>query len=186
MNGQQKIHRLIFQLLLGVFLIVGLASVAAGASVSVIATDSDAGEPGNNGEFTVTISPPVPVATLVNYSVTGVGAVNGSDYVALSNSVTVPVGGTVAIPLTVLDDSIVEGNESVMVTLASTDNPSVNISALFASDTVAISDDDSATVSIAATDGAADEAGDPGLFTVTLTNPASVDTIVNYSVAGTA
>ena len=92
------------------------------------------------------------------------------------------------ISLGINDDSTVEASEDYTVSLsspASTSGASVGLGATTAV-TTTINDNDVATVSIAATTDA-DEAGlVNGVFTVTMTNPSSTDTVINYTVAGSA
>ena len=54
------------------------------------------------------------------------------------------------------------------------------------SDTVTITDDDTAEVTIAANDASAAEPADDGQFTVTLSNPSDTDTVISYTVSGDA
>ncbi len=128
---------------------------------------------------------PVSIGTNVSYTVTGT-ATNGSDYATLSGTVFIPAYTTsVTIPVTVIDDNIVEtGGESVIVTLTGTDNGVT--AGTPAEATVTIADNDFSEVSIAAT---IDQAGEPstdGEFTLTLTNPVSMVTTVTIAIAGTA
>ena len=87
------------------------------ATVS-IATASNGSEQGPvNGVFTLTQTQISTADTVVSYS-TGGTATSGSDYVALSGSVTIPAGGTTAtIIVPVIDDTITDPNETVIVTL---------------------------------------------------------------------
>jgi gliding motility-associated-like protein len=91
----------------------------------------------------------------------------------------------------VFDDNIVEGAETVIITLNSTSNGSVTIGTP-SSATVTIADGgDTSTVSIVATVPDATESNltNPavnGEFTITLSNPVSVAITVNYTVSGTA
>ena len=87
------------------------------ALASISATITPAAEPGTNGMFAVILSNPSSTATQVSYSVAGT-ATPGSDYTALTGSVTIPAGSVAgAVPILVLDDSVVEANETVTVTL---------------------------------------------------------------------
>ncbi len=105
---------------------------------------------------------------------------------------TATADGQSADPLTInlgaSDDATVEASEDYTVSLssaASSTGASVNLGASTAV-TTTITDNDAATVSIAATTDA-DEAGlVNGVFTVTLSNPSSTDTVINYTVAGSA
>ncbi|MEO6434994.1 MAG: kelch repeat-containing protein [Tepidisphaeraceae bacterium] len=109
-------------------------------SVSVAATDATAGEPGSNtGRYTITRSGGTSSALTVLYTVGG-SAINGSDYNLLSGSVSIPAGAASAtVTITPKDDTIVEGNENVLLTISSAAAYSVGTS----SATVTIADNDS-------------------------------------------
>ena len=157
-----------------------------GAVASIVAIDADAGEPSNPGQFTLTLSQPSATDTVVNFSVTG-NATAGTDYVTLPSSVTILAGETEAlIDVNVLDQSLLEDNENVIVTLTGTDNGLISVSVIDNTATVTITDDDLATVSISANDDAAAEPGNDGQFTVTMSQASDKDTIVNLSIAGSA
>ena len=116
------------------------------ALVSIVATDPVAGEPTDNGEFTVSISTPSDSPTVIAYSVSG-SATSGADFAALPATITIPAGATSAtIDLTVIDDSIVEGIEDVTITLTSitSGNAQITIDPANDSDTANIADNDAA------------------------------------------
>ena len=97
---------------------VNITDTADTAQVTIAAT-TDGVEPGTNGVFTVTLSAASSTDTTVSYTVAG-SATAGSDYTALSGSVTILAGATTAtITVPVLDDALVEGTETVIVTLTS-------------------------------------------------------------------
>ncbi len=83
-----------------------------------IAASADGAEAGPlNGSFTVSLTSAATTDTTVTYSVAGT-ATPDDDYTALSGSVVIAAGETSAvIDVTVLDDLLVEGAESVIVTL---------------------------------------------------------------------
>ena len=87
--------------------------------VSISATDAVANEVGDTtATFTLTRNAPFDKPLTVRYTTTGT-ATAGSDYVALPGSVTFAVGSaTAAIVVSALDDTIPEGPETVIVTLA--------------------------------------------------------------------
>src|SRR6185312_4613629 len=86
--------------------------------------------------------------------------------------------------VTPIDDSAIEGEETVLVTLSA--NAAYTIGAQ-ASATVTIADDDAPIVTLVASDNSAAEAGlDPGAFTVSRTGSTATDLLVNYSIGGTA
>ncbi|WP_254568931.1 Calx-beta domain-containing protein, partial [Oscillatoria sp. HE19RPO] len=113
--------------------------------VTISATDSSAGEPYNNGEFSVTRNGSTASSLTVYYSVSG-NAIAGSDYTSLSGYVTIPAGSTTAkIPVNVLDDFQVESTETVVVSLTSNSNYVVGSGS---SATVNIADNDVAKSTI--------------------------------------
>ena len=88
------------------------------ATVSVVAIDALAAEEGSNpGQFTVSLTQASSTATVVTYTVAGT-ATAGTDYTALTGTVTIPAGSLSAvIDVSVLDDALVEDSETVTVTL---------------------------------------------------------------------
>ncbi len=160
------------------------------ALASIAATDDVVDETGSdNGVYTVTLSSQSSSATTVSYSVSGT-ATSGTDYTALSGTVTIPANtGSATIALTILTDALVEADETVIVTLTGITAGDAAIAVDTDNDdaTITIPDNDNALVSIAATDDVVDETGsDNGVYTVTLSNQSSSATTVSYSVSGTA
>ena len=88
------------------------------ATVSVVAIDALAAEEGSNpGQFTVSLTQVSSTDTVVTYTVAGT-ATAGTDYTALTGTVTIPAGSLSAvIDVSVLDDALVEDSETVTVTL---------------------------------------------------------------------
>ncbi|NIU06024.1 MAG: DUF2341 domain-containing protein [Gammaproteobacteria bacterium] len=161
------------------------------AAVSIAATDPSAGEPASNGQFTVSLSQPSSTDTVVSYTVTGT-ATSGSDFTALSGSVSIAAGATSAtIDVSALDDALLESAETVIVTLdtITSGDAGISIDGAANSDTVIIADNESATVTVSANDAAAAESGsDPGQLTVDLgtVNNTGAPITVSYTVSGTA
>jgi hypothetical protein len=93
-------------------------STAPATPEATIALTHHAAEPSTNGLFTVTLNPAPPANVTVNLTRSG-SASNGTDYQSIPLTVTVGTSGTATIPLTVIDDSIIEGTETVVLTLAS-------------------------------------------------------------------
>jgi hypothetical protein len=109
--------------------------------VTITATDANAGEgtPTNPGEFTVTRTGATISTLAVNYTITGT-ATNTSDYANLSGTATIPVGSaTTTINVTPVDDTLVEVNETVIVTI--TDTAAYDLGATITA-TVNITDND--------------------------------------------
>ena len=143
------------------------------------------------GKFRVTQSKPSSTDTVLSYTVNGTATPGaGSDYTPLSGTVTISAGATTAdIDVAVVNDSVVESDETVIVTLAgiTSADPQITINQANKAATVSIADDDVATVSIAKI-GDATEAAVPtnGKFRVTQTLVSATDTVLSYTVSGTA
>ena len=139
------------------------------ATISVAGT-TNASEVGpTNGLFTLTQSTSSDSDTIVTYTVSGTATAT-TDYTALTGMVTVPAGDTTAtIDVTgIVADSLVEGVETVIVTLTGTDNAGITV-ATSPNDTatVNIADADTADVSVAATTNGNEAGPVDGQFTVT-------------------
>ena len=160
------------------------------ATVTLSANDAAASEAGSDpGQFTVDLGTlnNTGAAITVNYTVSG--SAGAGDYTALTGSVAIAAGAQTAVinVAGIVDDALLEGNETVTVTLLNTGTAGVGVDATPA--TVTIADNETATVTLSANDAAASEAGsDPGQFTVdlgTLNNTGAAIT-VNYTVSGSA
>jgi serine protease len=116
--------------------------LAGGAppTVTVSATDAVAAEAGRDpGTFTITRTGDTSTPLAVSFTLQGT-AINSTDYDMAPTSVTIPVGNaTATVTITPIDDSIAEGNETVVLSL--TGDPSYIVGS--ASDaTITIIDND--------------------------------------------
>ena len=156
------------------------------STVTIAATTPNASEAGPApGVFTVTRTGSTGGALTVSYSVSGT-ATSGSDYIALTGSVTIPAGAASApITVTPVDDAVIgESNETVVVTLTAAIGYTVGAPA---SATVTIADNDRPTVTMRAADPTATEASlTTGRFTVTRTGLTTSPLTVFYTVGGAA
>jgi len=111
--------------------------------VTVVATDATAGEPGSgqgSGTFTFARTGVTTDPLTVNFTVGGT-ATGGSDYTSSGTSVNFAAGSaTATVTVNILDDTVVEGDETVVLTLASGSGYTVGSPS---SATVTIKDDDS-------------------------------------------
>jgi hypothetical protein len=113
--------------------------------VTIVAGTADAAEPATAGQFTVTRSGNMASDLVVSYTIAGT-ATNGVDYQTLSGSVTIlATQPSATITVTPIDDSLGEGSETVILTLAanasySMGNPS--------SATVTIVDNDGTNIAV--------------------------------------
>ncbi|MFM6818538.1 MAG: Calx-beta domain-containing protein [Dolichospermum sp.] len=107
--------------------------------VTVVATDADAGEPANNGQYTLTRTGSLTSALTVNIAMSGT-ATNGTDYATISNTVTFLAGSaTATFNLSVIDDTLIEGTETAILTVLAGTGYTVGAAA---SATVNIADND--------------------------------------------
>jgi len=156
--------------------------------VSVTASDPEAAEPAEPGEFSVSRSGGAGSPLVVRYTVSGT-ARNGVDYQRLTGTLTIPQGQLSApIPVTPIDDKLAEPDETAIVTLSSRTTYTVDASQRTA--TVYIADNDPAPkprLGIAATIPIVPEQG-PGVGEFTISRLGGPDTAVTvlYTVAGTA
>jgi hypothetical protein len=98
---------------------------AAPPAVTIAPTDDHAAEPNDPGAFEVSRSGSTTASLTVFYTVSGT-ATNGTDYTALSGSVVIAAGETTAtITVSIIDDALVEGVETVIVTLSTNANYTV-------------------------------------------------------------
>jgi hypothetical protein len=157
-------------------------------TVRVLAIDADAAETRsgttNAAEFWFVRDAGFSQALTVYFSAGGT-AVAG-DYNAIGTSVTIPVGERAAsLQLRPVQDTEVEGAETVVLTLQLNSNYTIDPANNIASATIA--DDDLPTVQILATDYDARESGlDPGQFQITRTGGTGGSLTVHYQVYGTA
>ncbi|MCA9131109.1 MAG: DNRLRE domain-containing protein, partial [Planctomycetales bacterium] len=144
-----------------------------------------------NGEFQITLDGASPSPVIVTYSVlTGAGtdATPGSDYTALSGSVSLaPFITSAVVPVNVLNDTIAEGVENVRVQITGASVPGYSPSVTNGSDTVKIYSDQ--VVSVVATMPNAAEDSTDGEFTFYLSTPgvgptaSPTNTVINFTVA---
>ncbi|MCZ8195826.1 MAG: S8 family serine peptidase, partial [Aquidulcibacter sp.] len=85
--------------------------------VTVVANDANAGEPANNGQYTLTRTGSTASALTVNIAMSGT-ATNGADYTTIPTTVTFLAGSaTAVVNLNVIDDTLPEGTETATLTV---------------------------------------------------------------------
>jgi subtilisin-like proprotein convertase family protein len=170
---------------------VTIDDTADNATLSIIANDPTANETAvNNGQFTVALSGGKVAPTggiTVSYTVGGTATAT-ADYTPLSGTVTIPAGsGSAVIDVSgIVNDSLDEGTETVVVTLLPTGLPSQVTLGGPTSATVNIEDNDAA-ITVTVSPASVDEDGATNLVytfsrTGDLTNPLTA----TYSIGGTA
>lgn len=161
-------------------------TIADAPAVSVSATDPDASETGPDpGTFTFTRTGSTASALTVNFSTTGTAAA-GSDYTNVGWTIVIIPAGQASATKTVtpVADALVEGAETVIVTLSA---GSYTIGAPNTA-TVTIADAPApSTVTVVATDSAAAELGpDTGTFTFSRSGSTAAPLTVNFATSGSA
>ncbi|REJ52268.1 MAG: subtilase [Microcystis aeruginosa DA14] len=85
--------------------------------VTVVANDANAGEPANNGQYTLTRTGDTTSDLTVNIAMSGT-ATNGKDYTTIPATVTFTSGfSTATVDLNVIDDTLQEGTETATLTV---------------------------------------------------------------------
>jgi hypothetical protein len=109
-------------------------------TVMIVATDANAAEANRDpGVFTITRTGATTNPLTVNFGISGT-ATNGTDYDSLTGSVTISAGQTTAtVTVRPIDDTLVEGNETAVLTLSSNANYTIGTQN---SSTVTIADND--------------------------------------------
>jgi hypothetical protein len=155
-------------------------------TVSISASDPSAAEAGSDsGAFLIARDGNTAAPLTIHYTVAG--SASADDYNVLPGSVVLPASqSSASITITPADDTKIEGNETVVVTLAN--DPQYTVGEAHSA-TVTIADDDTPTpsVTISASDPGAAEAGlDPGVLTITRSGSTAAPLLVHYSISGTA
>jgi len=133
-------------------------------NVRVDASDFDSAEPGvDAGGFTFTRFGTTNTPLQVFFTISGTAG-NGVDYVTLSNSFIIPAGSwTATLPITPLDDPLVEGPETATLTLQS--NPAYALASPTVG-TVTINDDEPMVSIVSGTPTIIEGSPQPGVITV--------------------
>ncbi|MEO1432814.1 MAG: SdrD B-like domain-containing protein, partial [Cyanobacteria bacterium J06633_8] len=149
-------------------------------TVSIAATDNAATEAGDTATFRITRTGDTSSALTVNYTISG-SATNGSDYSNLTGSVTIAAGETDAdITITPTDDSLIEANESVILTLTS--DAAYNLDTSNTA-TATITDNDTAGITITQLGGSTNvtEGGASDSYDVVLNSQPTSDVTITIS-----
>jgi Ca2+-binding RTX toxin-like protein len=156
-------------------------------AITVAATDAVAGEPANNGQYTLTRTGSTAGALTVNIAMNGT-ATNGADYTTILTPVNFAAGSaTAVVNLNVIDDTLVEGTETAILTVLAGTGYTVGAAA---SATVNIADNDGGTlpvVSLASNYSGVSENGKTNLvYNFTRSGATTNSLTVNFTLAGTA
>lgn len=151
--------------------------------VTLAAVTTPLKESGTTGVFRITSAGTGTGNITVNYTVSGT-ATNGTDYAMINGSVSMPRTGTTTVNIVPIQDTIVEGYESVTLTL--TPDPAYGL-ALDNSATMNLEDDELPQVSVARTDSSRFEIVNNNLaFHLSRTGSTAAALTVNYTLGGSA
>ena len=149
-------------------------------------TSSSDAESASSKAITVDLSAASGQNVTVNYAITGTATGSGTDYTLANGTLTILAGattGTINIS-SIIDDSLDEANETVIVTLSSPSNATLGSDDVH---TYTITDNDSApVVDFNATSSSGAESASSAGLTVDLSAVSSQNVTVNYAVTGTA
>ena len=153
-------------------------------NVRLDASDFIASEPGlDKGEFTFTRFGTTNTDLRVFFTISGTAG-NGIDYVAISNSFTIPAGSLSAtLPIVPIDDTLVEGPETVTLTLQS--NPAYSLGASVSGTVTIIDDEPMLTISAPLTN-IVEGGQPPGIFRLTRSGDPKYNFTARLAVSGTA
>lgn len=166
--------------LISFFLFLSIANISA-QSISVEVLDGVVEEElSNSGSFRIFETSGLTAVSdvTVNYTITGT-AIATDDYTALSGSAIILTGNNEVIVDVngIIDDNIVEGDETVIITLDNT-TPVVPINGAANTATITILDNDSAGINVDITTGTTTESGGTTDFVFTLTSQPTADVII--------
>ena len=159
---------------------------AANPTIDFNITSSNGAESVSSAALTVDLSFASSQDVTVNYAITGTATGSGTDYTLANGTLTISAGatsGTITIA-NIVNDSLDEPNETVIVTLSSPSNATLGSDSVH---TYTINDNDSAPVvdfNTTSSNGA--ESVSSKAVTVDLSAASSQDVTVNYAVSGTA
>jgi len=156
-----------------------------GPTVAFASSSSNGAESELSAPLIVSLSAPQLTAVTVGYGAAGGTASSGVDYSLPAGTLTFAPGETAkVIPNSILNDSTVEPDETLVVTLSAPSGATLGVLATHA---YTILDDDASAVTLSATDASASEPGtDTGTFLVTRTGSLTNALSVNLKISGTA
>jgi subtilisin family serine protease len=148
---------------------------------------SNPAEPGTVGYFRVTRDANTSKDLVVNYSVTGGTATSGVDFTALSGSVTIYANYASAdVPITPINDLIIEGNETVVLSLVKGSTYDLDPDVNNRTATVTIVDDDADAVASFTSNQTVAEGSTVTVYVTLNKSAITYPVTIPYTVTGTA
>jgi hypothetical protein len=150
--------------------------------VTLGVSDGSVGEPSSTGKFKFTTTGTGAGNIVIHYSVSGT-ATPGTDYNALSGTVSMGRNSTSEITVTPVNDAVAEDFETVTVTIVP--DP-LYTTHLDTSATLVITDDDHPVASVSTTNDAFTENSGTGKFWISRSGATTAALTVNYTMGGSA
>ncbi len=151
-------------------------------TVAFTSTSSNGLESVSSADLRVDLSSTSGLAITVDYAVTGTATGSGTDFTLANGTLTIAANAasdTITIA-GIVDDALFEDNETVIVTLSNPGNASLGTNTVH---TYTITDNDTVTVGLSASDAIATEGGaDDGEFTATITKVNNTGSTINIPV----
>ncbi len=156
-------------------------------TVDFAATGASGLESVSPAQIVVSLSAAQSGSVSVDYAITtetGATATSGADFTLATGTLVFAPGETAKIvPNTIVNDTTLEPNETLALTLSNAVGAGLGANTLF---TYTIIDDDAATLTITATDPTASESGYAGSFTLTRIGALTSALTANLTISGTA
>ncbi|MDC1008598.1 Calx-beta domain-containing protein [Gammaproteobacteria bacterium] len=149
-------------------------------------TSSSGAESASSASLTVDLSAVSSQNVTVNYAITGTATGSGTDYTLANGTLTIAAGETTGIITIagIVNDSLDEANETVIVTLSSPNNATLGSDRVH---TYTINDNDNTpTIDFNTTSSSGAESISSKAITVDLSGASSQNVTVNYAITGTA
>ena len=149
-------------------------------------TSSSGAESASSASLTVDLSAVSSQNVTVNYAITGTATGSGTDYTLANGTLTISAGTTSGIITIagIIDDSLDEANETVIVTLSSPNNATLGSDSVH---TYTITDNDNTpTIDFNTPSSSGAESISSKAITVDLSAASSQNVTVNYAITGTA
>jgi hypothetical protein len=142
------------------------------ATASISTVDDAIENPSSNGRMRVSLDHSNNTGSdmVFDYTATGT-AVSGTHYTALAETVTIADGASSAdiiVDVSGRNNTLLEGDKAVIVTLATSSNPNAEISESNSSTSVTIFDDETAEIGLAATQNGSEDGPVGSIYTATL------------------
>lgn len=155
-------------------------------AVLSIAVTTHAAERATNGAFILRSTASLSAPVTITYTITGT-ATPGKDYTKLSGTLVLPAGAVEAtIPVGIIDDTDIDPNETILISLQQTDNSGVVLAPGADSQAQMIIQDDDAALLWVEKGKDAKEDDEDGAFLIKSSLPLDSDLLIDFGLSGSA